>query len=163
LRYPGGLLPAADGPLVKVTLHDGQTVFAVLRARRREADSMWWVDLRIHLPGPSQVGGMMRAEPFPVDFRAPAELCEPIDGQDYSAVPTVRHGVTPAWTVERPLRLGDDSGSVWVVHRGGRGSCPAAATVVTSGQARAVLRREDGAPCPVCRPDRPLGLEAGRG
>jgi hypothetical protein len=43
-------LPQADGPLVKVELPDHQVLFAVVKARRQEADTSWWFDLQIHLP-----------------------------------------------------------------------------------------------------------------
>jgi hypothetical protein len=42
-------LPQADGPLIDVTLPDGQHLYAVVKARVREPDG-WWYDLQIHVP-----------------------------------------------------------------------------------------------------------------
>lgn len=42
-------LPQADGPLVDVTLPDGQHLYAVVKSRIREPDG-WWYDLQIHVP-----------------------------------------------------------------------------------------------------------------
>ena len=95
-------LPLADGPLVRVRLHDDQQLFAVVKARRREADGPWWYQLQIHLPMATDTRGHLRDEPAPVDFLAPASRCEPIEGQAYDTVPTERHGVTPDWRIERP-------------------------------------------------------------
>ena len=99
-------LPPADGPLVRVRLHDGQALYAVVKRRRREADGTWWYDLQIHLPAATQTRGRLADEPAPVDFRAPAGRCEPIHGQPYDTVPTERHGVTPAWKVREPAYFG---------------------------------------------------------
>lgn len=86
-------LPQADGPLVDVALPDGQRLFAVVKSRRREPDGTWWYDLQIHLPKQGSEHGRLLALPAAVDFRAPAEVCEPIRGQAYDTVPTERPGV----------------------------------------------------------------------
>jgi hypothetical protein len=156
----GEELPQADGPLVRVRLHDGQRLYAVVRRRRREADGRWWYDLRIHLPSATQTRGRLTDEPAPVDFRAPAERCEPIAGQAYDQVPTERHGVTPAWVVEEPVYFGVDRGPARIVHRGGCRACRDLARPATTDQARTALTRPDTAPCPVCRPDRQLNAAA---
>nr|WSX72399.1 DUF6233 domain-containing protein [Streptomyces sp. NBC_00899]WSX81530.1 DUF6233 domain-containing protein [Streptomyces sp. NBC_00899] len=152
-------LPQADGPLVDVTLPDGQHLFAVVKSRRREPDG-WWYYLQIHLPSQGSDRGRLLVLPAPVDFRVPAALCEPIDGQPYDQVPTERPGVTPAWKVEEPVSFGPERGPARIVHRG---DCRAARDLTrpaTTEQARAVLTREDAAPCPTCRPDRPLRTAA---
>jgi hypothetical protein len=102
--------PQTDGPLVDVTLPDGQHLYAVLKGRRRESDATWWYDLQIHLPSQGSEHDALLVLPAAVDFRAPAALCTPVDGQCYDHVPTLRHGVTPAWKVEEPVRLGADHG-----------------------------------------------------
>lgn len=86
-------LPKADGPLVRVTLHDGQQFYAVVKGRRREADTSWWYLLQIHLPAATQRLGRLTDEPAPVDFTAPASRCEPIESQAYDQVPTERVGI----------------------------------------------------------------------
>jgi hypothetical protein len=48
-EHGGAQLPQADGPLVRVRLYDGQTLYAVAQARQQERDN-WWYRLRIHLP-----------------------------------------------------------------------------------------------------------------
>src|SRR5690349_8137256 len=62
--------------------------------------------------------GRLVDEPAPVDFRAPAALCQPIDGQPYDQVPTERPGITPAWKVEEPVYFGTERGPARIVHRG---------------------------------------------
>jgi hypothetical protein len=91
-----------------------------------------------------------------VDFRAPAALCEPIDGQPYDQVPTERPGVTPAWKVEEKVYFGPERGPARIVHRGDCRAARDLARPASTEQARAVLERDDAAPCPLCRPDRPL-------
>lgn len=148
-------LPQADGPLVDVTLPDGQHLYAVVKSRRRESDG-WWYALQVHLPSQGSERGRLLVLPAAVDFRAPAALCEPIDGQRYDQVPTERPGVTPAWKVEEKVYFGTTAGPARVVHRG---DCRAARDLTrpaSTEQARAVLTRDDAAPCPLCRPDRPL-------
>ncbi|WUH88749.1 DUF6233 domain-containing protein [Streptomyces sp. NBC_00433] len=157
-RQPAAL-PQGDGPLVDVTLPDGQHLYAVVKSRRREPDG-WWYDLQIHLPSQGSDRGRLLVLPAPVDFRAPAALCEPVDGQPYDQVPTERPGTTPAWKVEEKVYSGPERGPARIVHRG---ECHAArdlARPASTEQARAVLTRDDAAPCPLCRPDRPLRTAA---
>lgn len=151
-------LPKPDGPLVKVTLHDGQQLYAVVKGRRGQADGSWWFDPRIHLPAPSTTWGTLRDEPAPVDFRAPAGRCQPIDGEAYDQVPTERVGVVPAWKIEERAYFTDDTDPARVVHRGHCHANRDQARPATTEQARAVLDRADAAACQVCRPDRPLHL-----
>jgi hypothetical protein len=153
-------LPQADGPLVRVRLHDGQHLNAVVKGRRREADGSWWYALQIHLPARTEIRGRLTAEPAPVDFLTPAGRCEPIRGQAYDQVPTERDGVTPAWRIEEPVYFSTEAGPARIVHRG---DCHAVRDVshpATTEQARAVLAREDTEPCDICRPDRPLRTAA---
>ncbi|MDJ0346349.1 DUF6233 domain-containing protein [Streptomyces sp. H10-C2] len=156
-------LPSADGPLVRVRLHDGQELYAVVKARRQERDGTWWYLLQIHLPAAVEQRGRLVDEPAPVDFAAPAGRCEPIEGQAYEAVPTDRDGVGPTWKIEEPVYFGPERGPARIVHRG---DCHAVRDIshpVSTQQARTVLARPDAAPCPVCRPDRPLTAPHDRG
>jgi hypothetical protein len=152
-------LPQADGPLVDVTLPDGQHLYAVVKARIREPDG-WWYDLQIHLPSQASDHGRLLALPAAVDFRAPAALCQPIEGQPYDQVPTTRPGVTPAWKVEERVYFGPERGPARIVHRGDCHANHDYARPATTEQARAVLTRDDAAPCGICRPDRPLRTAA---
>jgi Family of unknown function (DUF6233) len=153
-------LPKADGPLVRVTLHDGQQLYAAVKGRRRESDGSWWYDLQIHLPAANTTWGQLRDEPAPVDFRAPAGRCEPIDGQPYDQVPTERVGVAPAWKIEERVYFTDDRGPARIVHRGHCHANRDHVRPATTEQARAALTRTDAAACQVCRPNRPLHTAA---
>jgi hypothetical protein len=154
------VLPQADGPLVRVRLHDGQHLYAVVKGRRREADGSWWYALQIHLPARTEIRGRLTDEPSPVDFLTPADRCEPIPGQPYDQVPTERTGVAPAWRIEEPVYFSTEAGPARIVHRG---DCHAVRDVshpATTDQARAALARDDTEPCDICRPDRPLRAAA---
>lgn len=149
-------LPLADGPLVRVELHDGQRIYAVVKRRRKEADTTWWYDLQIHLPAATQRYGRLSDEPAPVDFQAPATRCEPIEGQPYDRVPTERYGVTPNWKIEQPVYFGTEQGPARIVHRGYCRACRDLSEPATADQARDTLEHPDAAACQICRPDRPL-------
>ncbi|MEV5242579.1 DUF6233 domain-containing protein [Streptomyces cinnamoneus] len=88
---PGPGRQEAPGPLVWVELADGQTVTAEVLTRIRQRSGDWWYELRIslwaelHLPD-----GKTAPEPCAVTFRAPADKVTPIEGTDYSKVPTER-------------------------------------------------------------------------
>ncbi|MCM2424258.1 DUF6233 domain-containing protein [Streptomyces sp. RKAG293] len=153
-------LPAADGPLVRVRLHDGQKLYAVVKGRRRERDGTWWYRPQIHLPSATEQRGRLVDAPAPVDFHAPADRCERIEGQAYDTVPTERDGVAPVWKVEEPVYFGPERGPARLVHRG---DCRAVRDIshpASTEQARATLAQPDAAPCSVCRPDRPLSRTA---
>jgi uncharacterized protein DUF6233 len=149
-------LPQADGPLVRVRLHDGQALYAVVKRRRRERDGTWWYALQIHLPAATEQHGVLADEPAPVGFLAPAGRCEPVEGQAYDTVPTERHGVTPAWRIEEPVRFGPAPGPARIVHRGDCRAVRGPSRPATTDQARTTLGRDDSAACRTCRPDRPL-------
>ncbi|MFF3565389.1 DUF6233 domain-containing protein [Streptomyces sp. NPDC002574] len=147
-------LPVADGPLVRLTLPDAQTLFAVVRSRRQESDRTWAYQLEISLPSLADVRGVTVALPEPVTFWVPASSCTPIDGQDYGEVPTERAARTPAWVIERrPAPL---SAAEYVVHRGDCSSGTGQRLPVDGDDARTTLQQEDAAACAVCRPDRVL-------
>ncbi|MEV4441329.1 DUF6233 domain-containing protein [Streptomyces sp. NPDC049577] len=84
--------PQTPAPAVWVELPDGQSVTAEFLARIRQP-SGWWCELRLtvwgelHLPS-----GDLVPEPCEVVFRVPAGMVTPIDGTDYSTVPTRRPG-----------------------------------------------------------------------
>ncbi|MDJ0347090.1 DUF6233 domain-containing protein [Streptomyces sp. H10-C2] len=153
-------LPSADGPLVRVRLHDGQELYAVVMGRRKERDGSWWYRLQIHLPSAIVQRGRPVDEPAAVDFRAPASRCEPIAGQAYDTLPTERDGVGPAWKVEKPVYFGSERGPARIVHRGDCRAVRDISRPASTQQARATLAQPDAAPCPVCRPDRPLSRAA---
>jgi hypothetical protein len=149
-------LPAADGPLVRLTLPDGQRLYAVVRRRRRERDGSWWYDLQVQLASQAEERGKLVAQPSSVDVRVPARHCAPVPGQDYTAVPTERYGVVPRWRIEEPVYFGAERGPSRVVHRGDCKAVRDLSRAVSTEQAREALGDAAAAPCPVCRPDRPL-------
>ncbi|MEU3464799.1 DUF6233 domain-containing protein [Streptomyces sp. NPDC006733] len=153
-------LPAADGPLVRVRLHDGQQLYAVVKGRRKERDGTWWYWCQIHLPAAAEQRGRLVDEPAPIDFTAPAGRCEPVEGQAYDTVPTHRHSVASAWRVDEPVYFGPERGPARIVHRGDCHAVRDLSHPATTEQARATLARPDGAPCDVCRPDQPLSRAA---
>jgi hypothetical protein len=77
----------------RVRLPDQQTLEAVIRERRQEADGSWWYLCSITLIVRFVRGdGRLTAEPEPCSFWAPAAggVVTAIEGQDYSTVPTHR-------------------------------------------------------------------------
>lgn len=148
--------PGTTGPPIRVTLPDGQTVTATLHGRRQEKDRTWWYTVSLGLWSKTELGGTYRAEPGPVVFDVDAKHCTPVDGQDYSAVPTERAWEPPRFAVERfPVTVED--GIRLVLHRAGCRVGGAQRLPVRTLQARTAL--DDGAElCPVCRPD--TGLRA---
>ncbi len=121
----------------------------MLRRRRDPGpDGGWWYLLQISLWGRLELpGGRVVAEPAPVETWAPAEVCEPLDGQDYAEVPTERPDHSSAWLLEEPV----GGGEVLVVHRG---DCAAPRGVTRPAAVEEVRQAvADGAVvCPVCRP-----------
>jgi hypothetical protein len=99
-------LPLAEGPLILLSLHDGQTLYAVVKSRRREHDGSCWYDVQLHLPSQVIHPGRLECQPSPVDLRVPQGLCTAVPGQDYTAVPTARYGATPDWRIEGPCTTG---------------------------------------------------------
>jgi hypothetical protein len=140
------VLPKADGPLVDVTLPDGQHLYAVVKSRVREPDGSWWYDLQIHLPSQASDRGRLLALPAAIDFRAPAALCQPIDGQPYDQVPTTRPGTTPAWKVEEKAYFGPERGPARIIHRGNCHANHDYARPASTEQARTILVRGRGHP-----------------
>lgn len=85
--------PGSNPPQVTIRLPDGQTLRGAARERRQESDGSWWMKVTVTLIVQNlTIGGLLTAEPEPVTFLAPLAdgVCSPIEGQDYSAVPTVR-------------------------------------------------------------------------
>jgi hypothetical protein len=131
----------------------------VVKARAREPDG-WWYDLQIHVPHQGSERGRLLAVPGSADFRVPAALCQPISGQPYDQVPTERPGVAPAWKIEAKAYFGPARGPARIVHRGTCHPNHDHARPATTEQTHTILTRDDAAPCPVCRPDRPLLVAA---
>src|SRR4051794_29473310 len=83
-------LPDPDGPIVRVEFPDAQTVYAVARGRRQEADGVWFYELELPLCSAVEVRGRFTGEPSPVTFLAPAAKCTPAEGQSYQDLATER-------------------------------------------------------------------------
>ena len=145
-------MSTTPGPRARVTLPDGQTLDCVVLGRSREMDGTWWYDLEIVLVSKVEVrGAYPRAEPQPVQFRAPYPIVQPIEGQDYSQ-PTAAEQ-PPTVLYAEPLR----------VHRGAHfrihapecwASMNRTLEIVTPEAAEAMVRAKEAEVCAVCRPDR---------
>jgi hypothetical protein len=153
-------LPKADGPPVKVTLHDGQQLYAVVKGLCREADMSWWYLLQIHLPRRHPALRPLGRRTRPRRLRRP---CLPLRADRWPGVQPGAHRARrrhPGWKVEEPVYFGTEGGPARIVHRG---DCHAVRDVshpATTDQARAFLARDDTEPCDICRPDRPLRAAA---
>ncbi|MEU2856709.1 DUF6233 domain-containing protein [Streptomyces syringium] len=105
-------------PQVWVELADGQSVTAEFLARIQQRSGEWWCELRLTVWAELHLqDGKVVPEPCEVVFKAPARLVTPIDGTDYSAVPTRRPGpptrdrlaaeFTGRWSLQRlPTAVG---------------------------------------------------------
>ncbi|MEY9961363.1 hypothetical protein [Streptacidiphilus sp. MAP5-52] len=83
----------SNPPQVRIRLPDGQTLRGAARERHQEADGSWWMLATVTLIVRNlTVSGRLTAEPEPVSFWAPMAdgVVTPIEGEDYSAVPTTR-------------------------------------------------------------------------
>lgn len=124
--------------------------------RRQEHDGAWWYRVAATLIEKSDVHGVMKPVPSPVEFWAPAEACTPVEGEDYTQVRTTRAGHVAQWIVERRIQVPGQEGPLLVVHRGDCGSIRGGREDATAEQAWHVLQRPDAGQCPVCRPERAL-------
>ncbi|WP_053698490.1 DUF6233 domain-containing protein [Streptomyces sp. NRRL F-5755] len=75
-----------DGPLVEVTLPDGQTIRAVVTRRRRDRSGAWWYDYQLTLPGRVDTAHGPIQQPHVVELSAPHPIVQPIEGQDYTVL-----------------------------------------------------------------------------
>jgi hypothetical protein len=84
--------PEKPGPPVWVELSDGQSVTAQLKGRlqRLGPGGGWWCDLLLPVWAEVQLPDRVTVEPDSLILRVPARLVTPIEGTDYSAVPTRR-------------------------------------------------------------------------
>ncbi|MFG1808285.1 DUF6233 domain-containing protein [Streptomyces sp. NPDC049040] len=152
-------LPHADGPLVDLTLPDGRHLYAVVKSRRKEPDG-GGTTCRSTSPTKAATGADSRPCP-PQSTSTPPPPCV---GRS-TASPTTRSrpsgpGSPRPGRSKRRCTSGPERGPAHVVHRG---DCHAARDLTrpaTTEQARAVLTRDDAAPCQMCRPDRPLRTAA---
>ncbi|MEO3756354.1 DUF6233 domain-containing protein [Streptomyces sp. B6B3] len=120
--------------------------------RRRRFPEGWWVEIELPLYARTELGpGRTVAEPAPLRCWVPMEVCTPIGGEDFSAVPTERPGRRPAWLLEERL----DAACGLVAHRG---DCAAATGRTTPASAEQVRRAREArgvVACAVCRPPAP--------
>ncbi|MEU1621508.1 DUF6233 domain-containing protein [Streptomyces sp. NPDC005722] len=147
------------GPWVTVRLPDGQDLRAMVLQRRLEHDGSWWYEVVITLLERGDVHGVMKAVPAPVSFWAPSAACTPLEGEDYSLVPTTRAGHAARWLVERRVQVPGPEVPLLLVHRGDCGSLRGGREEVDPQRAWQALQRPDAAQCAVCRPERALIAE----
>ncbi|WP_432051845.1 hypothetical protein [Streptomyces xiamenensis] len=95
----------SDGPRVTIRLPDEQLLDGALRRRRYDPGpgGGWWYMVELALWGVERgPDGVARAMPAPVTIWAPASMCTPQPGEDYSGVPTDRPGrAATAWLIEQ--------------------------------------------------------------
>ncbi|SOD66934.1 hypothetical protein SAMN06297387_1284 [Streptomyces zhaozhouensis] len=141
-----------------MVLPDGQQVYAVVHARRRESglgDGGWWYRLTLplwsatHLPG-----DRLLAEPFTVEWWAPAHVCTPLKGQDYDEVvtePAQGTAARPRWVLEDVLNPSPDAPEL-VVHRGDCAAGQGPLRPATAEQVREAAASGRTARCSICSP-----------
>ncbi|MFJ5221028.1 DUF6233 domain-containing protein [Streptomyces sp. NPDC088354] len=144
------------GPWVTVRLPDGQDLRAMVLERRWEPKNFWWYRVSVTLLARDALHGVMRAVPSPVEFWAPAASCSPLEGEDYTQVPTTRARHVPRWLVERRSQIPGEHGPLLLVHRGDCASIRGSREGATAQEAWQVLQRPDAGQCPVCRPEQAL-------
>lgn len=98
----------------------------------------------------AEVRGRFTAEPSPAVFSTPKATCTPIEGQDYTAVPTERPGGTPGLVHQQ--RPEDDAPARWVAHRRDCHASWGGRQPAGDRQALAALA-QDAMACPACRPN----------
>jgi hypothetical protein len=120
-------------PRIAVTLPDGRVVDGRLHARRQGPDGQWW---------------------YTVAVEVPAGAVQPVAGEDYDAVPTVRAAPPePRYVVDNALppidgkpRLRLHVAGCWMIPKRSR-------VVENAAQARAMLRFDDTEACDECKPE----------
>lgn len=122
-------MPAPQDPRVTVTLPAG-VIEGRLNARRQDADGRWW---------------------YQVTLTVPADTVHPIDGQDYSQVPTER-AAGPRWILQT-LRHDSPKQRALILHTAGCWAAEGRLTACDDTQARIFLREGWATACDVCHPD----------
>ena len=121
-------------PRVTVTLPDGRTLDGRLHARRQRADGTWRYEVTVDVP---------------------AGAVAPVDGEDYSAVPTTRETAEVRYVIEtlQPVdgkrRLELHTATCWALPER---KSERVTDVESADLARAALGFEDTVACEVCRP-----------
>ncbi|MYZ36481.1 MULTISPECIES: DUF6233 domain-containing protein [unclassified Streptomyces] len=114
------------GPRVTVTLPGGGTTEGRLHGRRRDADGRWW---------------------YEVSIAVPAAAARPIDGEDYTAVPTALDDAD-GWILQaRPAT------KVLLLHRADCWATAGRLTPATTDQAADFIKHGWAEACDVCNPD----------
>lgn len=115
---------------MNVTLPGGRTTEGRLHARRQDPDGNWW---------------------YQVTIAVPAEAVRPVDGEDYSSVPTERATVTgPRWVLQA-LRHDTPDERALVLHRADCWAAEGRLVPADDKQARIFLREGWATACDVCQ------------
>lgn len=123
-------MPDTPAPRVNVTLPNGSTVEARLHARRQDADGAWW---------------------YEVTLPVPADTVRPVDGEDYSTVPTERAS-GPQWVLQA-LRHDSPEQRALILHKTGCWAAEGRLTPCDDQQARIFLREGWATACDACQPE----------
>jgi hypothetical protein len=124
-------------PRVTVTLPGGRVVEGHLQARRQDTDGRWWYQVAIDIP---------------------ATAIKPIEGQDYSRVPT-EAADTEKWVLQA-LRHDTPGERAVVVHKGDCWAAEGRTEPATRDQARIFLREGWATACEACKPEPGSGPSA---
>jgi len=81
---------APGGPEVDVVTPTGDAVRARLLRWQQADDGTWWAVCSLTLWSMVDVAAQVMAEPYDVEFRAPAEKLQPLDEEDYRQVQRLR-------------------------------------------------------------------------
>lgn len=122
-------MPDTPAPRVNVTLPSGEVVEGRLHARRQDADGAWW---------------------YEVTMPVPADTVRPIDGEDYSGVPTERAS-GQQWVLQA-LRHDSPDQRALILHKTGCWAAQGRLTPADDTQARIFLREGWATPCDACEP-----------
>ncbi|MDH6699840.1 hypothetical protein P3T26_004301 [Streptomyces sp. MAA16] len=119
---------------VEVVLPGGRVVTGRLLARQRDEDGRWWYRVAVDVP---------------------AVAVRPVDGEDYSEVPTSKGSARRQWVLE-DSRHESPEGRILILHTAGCWAPQGRLTPVTDADQVQVFLRETWArPCDVCAPELP--------
>lgn len=120
---------ATPDPRVTVTLPDGRIVDGCLLARRQDPDGRWWYRITADMP---------------------ADTVRPIEGEDYSQVPTEKAD-GGRWVLQA-LRQDTPGKRSLVLHAADCWAAEGRTEPATRDQARIFLREGWATACDVCEP-----------
>jgi hypothetical protein len=123
-------VPEEPAPRVTVILPGGRTASARLHARRQDETGRWWYEVTLEIP---------------------ADAVRPVDGEDYSAVPTERP-LSKDWVLQA-LPNDNPKRRSLVLHRPDCWAAQGRLEPANRDQAAVFLREGWATACDACKPD----------